>query len=419
MRRHGDGPHRTAVRVALVTCAVAAGTVLPAVATTGPTGFCRPTPYLVTANTSSNVVTMWNTETFERVSTIALKEVTETPRESSFPIGTWPTPDGKTVMVFNGNSADVDTIDVETMSVVRNTPLPIGNSFADRASPIQDDGALFWLTTYPPTPNLYAIEVATGEIARSFPDVPVTFANSRDGEVVYFATGGLEGGLLEVRDSTSLELIGRVETLGSRVNVSPDDTTLFIQGPALPTGAVSGYETYVVDAIDVRDRAHPALLARIPVPAGSWPGAFSPDGRQFWVPFTDAPFVRVIDTRTYTSRDIHTGHSGQGVAITEDGKAFVTVSPQPIPPQQGVSALATYFGSIPGGAAPGSSAESRPFDSPGAVFVYDTTTLEPLGQIPLPSNAYMPAIIERPPVVPLDDERSAVACAPGRPARRR
>lgn len=410
MTRRRGLSHPAAIRMVLVASVVATSTVLPAVAKTDPAGFCRPTPYLVTANTSSNVVTMWNTETFERVSTIPLKEITETPRESSFPIGTWPTPDGRTVMVFNGNSADLDTIDVETMSVVRNTPLPIGNSFADRASPIQDDGALFWLTTYPPTPNLYAIDIATGEIARSFPDVPVTFANSRDGEVIYFASGGLEGGLLEVRDSTSLELIGSVETLGSRVNVSPDDTTLFIQGPALPTGAITGYETYVVDAVDVSDRAHPELLARIPVPAGSWPGAFSPDGRQFWVPFTDSPFVRVIDTSTYTSRDIYTGHSGQGVAITEDGKAFVTVSPQPIPPQQGVSALATYFGSIPGGAAPGSSAESRPFDSPGAVFVYDTTTLEPLGQIQLPSNAFMPAIIERPPPVALDDDMSALAC---------
>lgn len=401
---------RIAPKLMLV-LALAAGTLASPIAEAAPAATCQPQPYLVTANTSSNVVTFWNSETFERVSTVALKELTETPRESSFPIGSWPTPDGRTVMVFNGNSADVDTIDVGTMSVVRNTPLPVGNSFADRASPIQDDGELFWLTTYPPQPSLYAIDVASGEIARSFADVPVTFANSRDGEVIYFAAGALDGGALEVRDASTLELLGSVETRGSRVNVSPDDSTVFVQGPALPTGAATGYETYVVDAIDVRNRANPRLLARIPVPAGSWPGAFSPDGRQFWVPFTDAPFVRVIDTRAFTTRDIHTGHSGQGVALTQGGRAFVTVSPQPVPPQQGISALATYFGSMPGGAAPGSSAEPRPFDAPGAVYVYDTTTLERLGEFTLPSNAFMPAVIEQPPRVALDDAIAGSACA--------
>jgi hypothetical protein len=115
------------------------------------------------------------------------------------------------------------------------------------------------------------------------------------------------------------------------------------------------------------------------------------------VPFTDQPFVQVFDTTTFTSREIYTGESGQGVAVSRNGRAYVTVAPLPVPPVPGATAIATYFGSMPGGALPGSSGSPRPVDAPGAVYVYDARTLRKLGEITLPSNAYMPAVIDNPP----------------------
>lgn len=398
---------------ALLVTGVSWATTTPAgaVPSGGATDSCSPAaleaPYLVIGNLSANAVTVWNAETYERIATIPLKEDGDTPREHSSPIGTWATPDGRTVMVFN-ISTDVETIDMETFTVLRTTVLPPENSFADRASVIQDDGRTFWLTTYPPIANLYGIEIATGEISHAAAAPAVTFANSRDGEVLYFSNAGN----LEVRDPETLDVLASTPTQGSRVLVSPDDSMLMVQGPPLPIGPASTVlgGDYVVDAIDVSDRNNPTVVKSFPIEGGSWPGAFSPDGTQFWMPYNDVGKIKVFDMTDLTERDIETGESGQGVVVGENGRAYVTMNPLPTGPVPTVSAIGSYFAGIPGGALPGSAEDERPLiDTPGQVWVYDTTTLEKIAEFDLPSNAYMPTIVADPPTRP--DADACVAAA--------
>jgi DNA-binding beta-propeller fold protein YncE len=334
---------------------------------------------------SSNVVTVWDGDTYKRIATI--------PIEKSAPCCAHATPDGKRVFVIQSMAPEVTTIDVATMHVLRYTHLP-NSTWADRGSEIQNDGKMFWASNIPEG-NIFGIDVATGQIKHSYPGMGNTYANSRDGTYLYVTTGGR----LEVRLAATGQLISSVgEIAGVRVNVALDDKTLYLQSGAFPS---PGDKTEVIEVINIRDPRHPRKIKTMPVPGTSWPGALSPDGRYLWLAGNDKGFVRVFDLKKLTiAADITTGHAGGGVVISKNGKAYVMVSPQPIAPVQGPSGWLAYFGGTAGALLPISSATYRPVvDQPGEIYVYDARTFKRVRhpRMVLPGISFVLEMVDNPP----------------------
>jgi DNA-binding beta-propeller fold protein YncE len=384
-------PRRVAVLVSLALLAMSALVAVPASGAERPR---VPSHYLFAVAYSSNVVTVWDGDTSRRVATIPIQRNAGYPVEHSGPCCAYATPDGTKVMVVNGFSPDLETLDVATLKVQSYTHLP-GSTWGDRGAQIQRDSKVFWASTLPDQ-NLFAVDIRSGKLMKSFPGKAQLFANSRDGDVIYRADAA---GGLKVLAASDLHEIGQLDGVtGVRISVSPDDRTLYMQSGAFPT---PGPKTEYVEVVDVSDRAHPRLVTKMPVPGTSWPAALSPDGRQLWVAGNDQGFVRVFDTRTLkVLKDIDTGAAGGGVAISKEGKAYVAVSPQAFPPVSGASGVLAYFGGVPGAALPFSSDTYRPgVDQPGEVYVYDAHTFARLKAPPmvLPGISFVLTVVDNPP----------------------
>jgi DNA-binding beta-propeller fold protein YncE len=190
-----------------------------------------PSHYLFAVAYSSNAVTVWDGDSYRRVATIPIQRNTGYPVEHSGPCCAYATPDGTKVMVVNGFSPDLETLDVATLKVQSYTHLP-GSTWGDRGAQIQRDSKVFWASTLPDQ-NLFAVDVSSGKLLKSFPGKAQLFANSRDGRVIYRADAA---GGLKVLASGDLREIGHLDSVaGVRISVSPDDRTLYMQSGAFPT----------------------------------------------------------------------------------------------------------------------------------------------------------------------------------------
>lgn len=343
----------------------------------------KPARYVFAGSFASNIVTVYDADTLQRVASI--------PTEVNGTCCVYATPNGRTLMAVAGLSAFVTTIDVRTLSVARQTPVE-SNVFTESGSQVQNDGTTFWVTTNDPSPNVFGIDIATGEVRKSFLGVESRdFQVSRDGKAIYIANGSN----LIIRSTETGEVISNdLAVTGQRLYVSLDDTTLYMQTGELSTGMPE-----TVQVVDVSDRTAPRLVTTMPLPGAAWYGALTPNGRELWVPGADNGLLTVFDLATNTvKRTVDLGNAyGIGVAISRNGRAFVTVSATPIRPVAGASTALHIAGVVPGAALP--VASTYPGFPPGEIHVYDTKTYTRLAvpPLPLPSIAFGPAVVDNAP----------------------
>jgi hypothetical protein len=83
-----------------------------------------------------------------------------------------------------------------------------------------------------------------------------------------------------------------------------------------------------------------------------------------------------------------------GVAISRNGRAFLSVTSTPIPPVAGLSTALHIAGVVPGAAVPAAATVGG--FPPGEVWVYDAKTYQRLDvpALKLPSAAFLPAVID-------------------------
>ncbi|HEY1653003.1 MAG TPA: hypothetical protein VGG09_14055 [Acidimicrobiales bacterium] len=331
---------------------------------------------------SSNVVSVFDLNTDRLVASIGI--------QAKGACCAYGTPDGKYVYVVDGLSPHVTRINVASLKVDHLTTL--AGTWGDRGAPVPDDDQTFWLDEIPQG-DVQGIDVATGQVVHTFPFIGNTFSVSHDGRFLYEVNTSkqldgtaIEPGAIVVRSALTGAVVGSVSlppALGQvpiGAYVSPDDQKLYVDtdnplGPSL---------LYV---IDITNPSRPELLKTLTLGDTSLIATFTPDGRQLWVPNAGSGTVSVIDTATDTV--VHVIKTGIFVAnvVFQDGRAYLSESPSPVPPNSLTSLVLTLAGVIPGAAlTPGSGATSfRPGIDllRGEIVQYDTATYQPLNTPPL------------------------------------
>ncbi|MCU1592821.1 MAG: family beta-propeller repeat protein, partial [Frankiales bacterium] len=297
------------------------------------------------------------------------------------------TPDGKTLMVVDGFSPYVTTVDVAHLSVRRKTR--IGNTIGDIGSDVQTDGKTFYANVLPQG-DVYAIDVASGAVKHEFPGLGHFFV-SRDGATLFSANpAGTNPNELDAWSTTTGSKLGSVTTTGgSTLMMLKDNRHLYVQGND-------------IDVIDVSDPAHMSKLRTIPVGSSGWVGQLTPDGSQYWIPGEDNGLLTVVDTHlSKVVKQIPMGSYGGGIDISRDGRAYVSVSNQPVGTIPNTAGVFSYAGVAPGAALGVPSTTYRPgVDPPGEIYVYDTKTYKrvPTPAMKMPSISFVMEVVDNPPV---------------------
>ncbi|MCU1692320.1 MAG: uncharacterized protein JWM64_1411 [Frankiales bacterium] len=368
---------RTARRVALsalVAAAALGGSALAAPTRPAP----APHPLLFAPDFSANVVSVFDLTTNRLVKTLEV--------QAKGPCCAHATSDGRTVMVVDGFSPHVTTVDVPSLSVRRVTT--IGSTIGDIGSDIQRGDGTFYANDLP-LGNVYRIDIASGKVTKTYPQLGHFFV-SRDGRTLFSVqpVGADSSTLTSWSTSTGAEL-GRVTTPsgGSTLMMLRDDRTLYVQGDD-------------VDVLDVSDPAHMRVLRTIPVGSAGWVGQLTPDGGQYWVPGQDDGQISVVDTRTSrVVKRIPLGAYGGGIDFSRDGRAYVAVSPQPFAPVKQTALAFSYLGVAPGAALGVPSRTHRPvLDPPGEIHVFDTRTYRRVATPPMrmPGISFVLEVVDRP-----------------------
>jgi DNA-binding beta-propeller fold protein YncE len=370
----------------LVTCigsaALTAALVIPAGAVANTQGQHRGNTsyphYLFAPNFSSNVVSVFDLRTDKLIKYIDV--------QAKGPCCAHVTHDGRTVMIVDGFSPYVTTIDVRDLAVRRLTQ--IGNTIGDIGSDIQRDDRRFYANDLP-SGNVYAIDIASGRVLKTFPNKGHFFV-SRDGRTLYSANpvSASSTELTSWSTKTGRKLGSVMTSGGSTLMMLHDNRHLYVQGND-------------IDVIDVSDPRQMKKVRTIPVGTSGWVGQLTPDGSQYWIPGTDDGFITVVDTRlNKVVKRIAIGGYGGGIDFSRDGHAYVAVSNQPIAPVSGTSAVFSYLGVAPGAALGVPSTEYRPgVDPPGEIYVYDTKTYERVQAPPMkmPSISFVLEVVDNPP----------------------
>ena len=332
---------------------------------------------------SSNVVSVFDLDTNQLIASIGI--------QAKGACCAYGTPDGKYVYVVDGLSPHVTRINVATLKVDHLTTL--AGTWGDRGAPVPDDDQTFWLDEIPQG-DVQGIDVATGQVVHTFPFIGNTFSVSHDGRFLYEANtskqlGGaaVAAGAMVVRSTTTGAVVGSVSlplALGQLpigAYVSPDDSKLYVDtdnllGPSL---------LYVVD---ITNPSRPQFLKTLTLGDTSLIATFTPDGRQLWVPNAGSGTVSVIDTATDTVVQVIKTGAFVANVVFQDGRAYLSESPSPVPPNSLTSLVLTLAGVIPGAAlTPGSGATIyRPGIDllRGEIVQYNPVTYQPLDTPPLP-----------------------------------
>lgn len=343
----------------------------------GPTNAARPAnayPHLLIApGFSTNVVSVFDLRTGRHV-----KDITN---GAAGPCCAHATPDGKTVMVVDGFSPYVTTLDVRTLSVRRQTSIP--GPIGDIGSDVQDDGKVFWASNLPQG-DIMAIDIATGKVLKTYLKAGPHFQVRPDGRILFT----LNGGMVKAWDTRTDKVIGSVAVSGSfGLQVLPGSKQLYVQDSD-------------IEVLDIRDPAHMRVTKTIPVGSAGWVGVLSPDGKQFWIPGQDDKKISVVDVvHSRLLKVITVEAYGGGVVVSKDGRAYVCVSKRPFPTQRNTALLTSYLGVVPGSALGVPTTSNRPIDPPGEIYVYDTKTFQRVATPPLrlPGISFVLDIVENPP----------------------
>jgi len=347
--------------------------------------------YLFAPSFASNTVTVFDVDTGELVKYIGA--------EARGPCCAHATPDGSTVFVVDGLSPYVTVIDVAALEVTQ--LIRLSGTWGDRGTPIQHDGRLFWISNLPEG-HVEAIDTHTGEVVRRFPFMANTFTVSRDGETLYsvnltalptafslsamtFASRSAATGQVIGIAHLPLALVG----VPLKVYASPDDTKVYVQ---LFNSAGT------VHVVDVRDRSRPRYVKTFRVGSVPIDAVFTSDGTQMWFPNSGDGTVAIVDVSTdEVVHVIDVGHYVAGVAILDE-KAFVSISPGPLPPTAPTSQVLLFAGLIPGAILipPSGSSQYHPlFQLPGEIRLYDTHTYQrmPVAPMTTPSVSHVMEIV--------------------------
>jgi hypothetical protein len=336
----------------------------------------HPASLLFAPNFSSNVMTVFDLRTNKVVKHLDV--------QAKGPCCVFVTPDRKTVMLVEGFSPYVTTVDVATLSVRRQTT--IGSTIGDIGSDIQRDGKTFYANVLPQG-DTYAINIATGRVGREFPGVGHFFV-SRDGKTLFSANPvGANPDELVAWSTSTGEKLGSITTHGgSTLMMLRDDRHLYVQGND-------------IDVLDVRDPRHMRLTRTIPVGSSGWVGQLTPDGRQYWIPGEDNGLITVVDTVTSrVVKQIDIGVYGGGIDFSRNGRAYVSVSDQPLGTYAGTAGAFSYAGVAPGAALGLPSTTYRPgVDPPGEIYVYDTKTYKRVKtpRMVMPSVSFVMEVVDR------------------------
>ncbi|MDQ1697823.1 MAG: large repetitive protein [Frankiaceae bacterium] len=336
------------------------------------------THYLFAPNFSSNVVSVFDLQTNKLIKYIDV--------QAKGPCCAHVTHDGKTVMVVDGFSPYVTTIDVGSLAVRRLTQ--IGNTIGDIGSDIQRGDRTFYANDLP-FGNVYAIDIASGKVRKTFPDLGHFFV-SRDGRTLYSANPvSTSSSELDAWSTRTGRKLGSVMTSGgSTLMMLRDNRHLYVQGND-------------IDVIDVSHPRHMRNVRTIAVGTAGWVGQLTPDGSQYWIPGEDDGYVTVVDTRlNKVVKRIALGAYGGGIDFSRNGRAYVAVSNQPIAPVSGTAGAFSYLGVAPGAALGIPSTTYRPgIDPPGEIYVYDTHDYTRIQTPPMkmPSISFVLEVVDNPP----------------------
>lgn len=337
-----------------------------------------PAPLLFAPNFSSNVMSVFDLSTNKLVKHIDV--------QAKGPCCAHVTNDGKTLMVVDGFSPYVTTVDVGSLSVRRITR--IGDTIGDIGSDIQRDDRTFYANDLP-NGNVYRVDIASGAVQRTYPNLGHFFV-SRDGRTIYSANpASTSSSQVDSWSAATGEHLGTVNTSGgSTLMMLPDDRHLYVQGND-------------IDVLDVSDPAHMTKVRTIPVGTGGWVGQLTPDGGQYWIPGQDDGQVTVVDTRlSKVVAHIPLGAYGGGIDFSRNGRAYVAVSNQPLAPVPNTALAFSYLGVAPGAALGIPSTTYRPgVDPPGEIYVFDTRTYRRIETPPMkmPSISFVLQVVDNPP----------------------
>ncbi len=149
---------------------------------------------------------------------------------------------------------------------------------------------------------------------------PHAIAVGRDGKHVYI--GSLGTNQVAVYDVAKdqvdvVDIPGEANRVIVQFALSPDGKTL----------AATAQLTGEILALSLKDPGHPALDKVAKVGDWPWHPAYSPDGKEIWVPNQRSNDVSVVDARSWQVTHTITGEGfaqPHGLAFTPNGRAFVS-----------------------------------------------------------------------------------------------
>jgi YVTN family beta-propeller protein len=337
--------------------------------------------YLFAPQFGTNLISAFDLETHDQVAAIGL--------EGRAACCAYTRADGNKVFVVDGLDANVTTIDVNRMAVEHKTPLSF---IGDRGADIRE-GGLFWASTL--AGSVEAIDSETYANVRQCHGVGNVVSTSPDGRWLY--TVSLTDLIVPKLDVRSAETCNVVATLrmprvaahqvtpgaATLLSSSPDGRKLYAQYLAGEPGLL---QPGFVQSVDVSDPRRPRYLTAIPIGTSPLIGAFTPDGRQLWIPNSGDGSVTVIDVATDTV--VHTVETGRYVTNVEfwHDRAYLSLADEFYPPPTGLTSLAVsnltlgVLGSLT--APPSGQRTTRPgIDVPGEIIAYDLHTYQRRGDL--------------------------------------
>lgn len=270
------------------------------------TSVAAASPFAYVANSSSNTVSVIDTETNTVVATVPVGDQ---------PTGVASTPDGAFVYVTNQGANQGGTVSViETATNTVAATVPIGRFSTDIA--ITPDGAFAYLGSYPD--QVEVISTATNTVVETI-DVgsgsPVGVAITPDGAFVYVNQWSSPGRVSVIATATNT-VVETIDVAGNwDLAVTPDGASVYLA--ATRVTVIEAATNTVAAYIDTGS-------------GGAHDVAMSPDGRYAYVTinsFTGG--VAVIATATRAVEDmISVPVNVRSLAITPDG-AFIYVTHGP------------------------------------------------------------------------------------------
>lgn len=246
---------------------------------------------------------------------VAVSNVSAQTISAEVAVGTAPTavafsPDGRTAYVTNQLDGAVGVIDVASGVQTATIPLPGANPFAVVASP---DGTQIFISSN--QTSVYVADAHTLAIVDAIPvgDAPNAFALSPDGKD-FFVSSFVGGTVTEFNIAT--HAVVRTYAAGG----TPQGLTTNKKGTELYVVNEGGYVTLFSVSTG-------AVLATLPLTAGGFGAAVTPDDNHLYIAEPNGGVVQVVNLQNRQMKStINVGGQPRRIAFSSQGKVGVVTN---------------------------------------------------------------------------------------------